>query len=468
MRPHRVVLAHAQERWVIYMATNAPTARKSVVSNVIKGSLGNLVEWYDWFVYASFSLYFAKVFFPADDRTVQLLAVTAVFAVGFLMRPLGSWLLGMYADRKGRRAGLTLAVTLMSCGSLMIGLIPGYDTIGIMAPVLLLVARLLQGLSVGGEYGSSATYLSEVATPGRRGFYSSFQYSSIIIGQLLALLTLIILQGTLSAEQMGAWGWRIPFFIGAAMGLIVLYLRRSMEESAQFLQSKSSPVKAESAGLRTLLRKYPRQVAAVMLLTAGGTIAFYTFTTYLLKYMVNTAGIPASVAARINFFALLVFLFMQPAMGALSDRIGRRKVLLVFAIGSVLGTVPILTLLGSTKNPWMAFLIMVVALAILSGYTACGAIIKAEMFPTHIRAVGVGLPYAIVGAVLGGTTESVALGFRAAGNESLFYWYVTAFALLTFVALLLMKKSFNANEIDTPIAADAALMDEQDLTARIR
>lgn len=430
------------------MSTIQPIARKRVVSNVVKGSLGNLVEWFDWFVYASFSLYFAKVFFPEGDSTVQLLAVTAVFAVGFLMRPLGSWLLGMYADRRGRRAGLTLAVGLMSGGSLMIGFTPGYETIGILAPISLLVARLLQGLSVGGEYGSSATYLSEVATPGRRGFYSSFQYSSIIIGQLLALATLMILQATLDAQQMGAWGWRIPFFIGAALGLVVLYLRRTMEESEQFLKSKTSESAVEPTGLRALILRYPRQVAAVMMLTAGGTIAFYTFTTYLLKYMVNTAGIPAETATKINFFALLGFLFMQPTMGWISDKIGRRKVLLVFATGSVLFTVPMMLLLGTTSNPWIAFLIMFFALAILSGYTACGAIIKAEMFPTHIRAVGVGLPYAIVRAVLGGTTESVALSFRAAGHESMFYWYVTGFAALTFVALLLMKKSFNANEID--------------------
>ncbi|NVM98472.1 MFS transporter [Arthrobacter sp. SDTb3-6] len=430
------------------MALPLMPPRRRVVSNVIKGSIGNLVEWYDWFVYASFSLYFASVFFPKGDATVQLLSTTAVFAVGFLMRPLGSWILGLYTDRRGRRAGLTLSVTLMSVGSLIVALIPGYDVIGLGAPALLLAARLLQGLSVGGEYGSSATYLSEIATPGRRGFYSSFQYSSIIVGQLLALLTLIGLQSALTAEQLHAWGWRVPFLVGAVLGLVVLWLRRSMDESAHFQAGRTRPPEGEATGLRALIRNHPRQLVAVMLLTAGGTIAFYTFTTYALKYMVNTAGISKPDAAMINFFALLVFLFMQPAMGALSDRIGRRRALLAFAIGAVLFTVPILAAMGHTRNPWAAFLLMVAALAILSGYTACGAIVKAEMFPTHVRAVGVGLPYAIVGAVLGGTTESVALGLKAAGHEGLFGWYVTGFAALTLIALIMMKGSFTRNTID--------------------
>lgn len=211
-----------------------PHKKPGVVANVVRGCLGNLVEWYDWFVYASFSIYFAASFFPEGNLTAQLLSTAVVFAVGFLMRPLGGWLLGLYADKFGRRSALTLSVTLMSFGSLAIALTPGYSSIGMLAPVILVAARLAQGLSVGGEFGSSATYLSEIATPRRRGFYSSFQYVSITVGQLSALLVMIVMQSLLTEAQMYAWGWRVPFVLGAIAGLVVMYLRRSMVESEHF------------------------------------------------------------------------------------------------------------------------------------------------------------------------------------------------------------------------------------------
>ncbi|MFI0799468.1 MFS transporter [Amycolatopsis lurida] len=279
---------------------------------MVRGCLGNLVEWYDWFVYASFSIYFAAGFFPEGNLTAQLLSTAVVFAVGFLMRPLGGWLLGLYADKFGRRAALTLSVTLMSFGSPAIALTPGYSSIGILAPVILVVARLAQGLSVGGEFGSSATYLSEIATPRRRGFYSSFQYVSITVGQLSALLVMIVMQSLLTEAQMYAWGWRVPFVLGAIAGLVVMYLRRTMVESEHFQRSATTGPPSRG-GLRVLLREHRRQVLAVLGLAIGGTVAFYTFTSYLQKYMVNTAGIPKPTASLIGFAALFLFIFMQPS-----------------------------------------------------------------------------------------------------------------------------------------------------------
>lgn len=426
-----------------------PHKKPGVVANVVRGCLGNLVEWYDWFVYASFSIYFAASFFPEGNLTAQLLSTAVVFAVGFLMRPLGGWLLGLYADKFGRRSALTLSVTLMSFGSLAIALTPGYSSIGMLAPVILVAARLAQGLSVGGEFGSSATYLSEIATPRRRGFYSSFQYVSITVGQLSALLVMIVMQSLLTEAQMYAWGWRVPFVLGAIAGLVVMYLRRSMVESEHFQRSAGSPSRG---GLRVLLREHRRQVLAVLGLAIGGTVAFYTFTSYLQKYMVNTAGIPKPTASLIGFAALFLFIFMQPVAGALSDRWGRRPVMFGFSVGGMLLTVPIMTLVGRTGNPWVAFLLMITAMIFLSGYTALSAIIKAEMFPTNVRALGVGLPHALATAVFGGLSEPIALALKQAGHESVFFWWVTGCIGLTFVATLVVREPSRDSSLEVEVS----------------
>ncbi|MBQ0926839.1 MFS transporter [Saccharopolyspora endophytica] len=416
----------------------AVRSERRVIGNVVRGSIGNLIEWYDWYAYTAFSVYFAATFFPKGDSTAQLLNTAAVFAVGFLMRPLGGWMLGRYADRFGRRAALTLSVTLMAFGSLIIALTPGYDSIGLAAPLLLVAARLLQGLSVGGEYATSATYLSEVATEGKRGFYSSFQYVTLVSGQLVALGVQIILQQVLAEEQMDAWGWRIPFVIGAIGALVVLWLRRGMDETESYKSSSESG--AEQGTVKALLQ-YPRECLLVVGLTLGGTVAFYTYTTYLQKYMVNTGGIDKPTAAWINFFALLAFGVLQPLAGALSDRIGRRKLLMFFGISGTLLTVPLMTVLGGTQNPFAAFLLMMGGLIIVTGYTSINAIVKAELFPTNIRALGVGLPYALTVAIFGGTSEYVALWLKQAGMESVFFYYVSGCVLISLLVYLRMRET---------------------------
>jgi MHS family alpha-ketoglutarate permease-like MFS transporter len=416
---------------------DAPRAR-SVAGNVIRGSLGNLIEWYDWYAYAAFSIYFAGVFFPSGSPTAQLLNTAGIFAIGFLIRPLGGWLLGWYADRSGRRAALTLSVTMMGVGSLGIAVLPGYAQIGALAPILLVVLRLLQGLSLGGEYGTSATYLSEVATPHRRGFYSSFQYVTLTSGQLLALGVQIILQQVLTSEQLHAWGWRIAFVIGAAAAVTVMWLRRTMDESDSF---KLAASEGGTRGSLRVLLSYPRECLTVVGLTLGGTIAFYTFTTYMQKFMINTAGLPKEQVTWINFVALIIFVGIQPLIGALSDRIGRRPILIAFGIGATLCTVPLLSAVSHAGSALSAFGLMLIGLVIVSGYTSINAVVKAELFPARIRALGVGLPYALTVAIFGGTTEYVALGLKNIGHESWFFFYVAGCGLISLLVYVFMGES---------------------------
>src|SRR5258705_6381 len=289
------------------------------------------------------------------------------------MRPVGGWLMGRYADRHGRRAALSLSVLLMCAGSLLIALTPSYGTIGVAAPVLLVLARLLQGLSVGGEYGASATYLSEMAGRQLRGFYSSFQYVTLIGGQLIALGVLLVLQRQLSPHALEQWGWRIPFAIGGALAVAALWLRRGLDETASFEAVRSERAMSSAGARRTPMRellRHRRQIATVVGLTAGGTVAFYTFTTYAQKFLVNTAGFSRAAATQVSALTLLAFMLVQPLVGYLSDRVGRRPVLISFGVLGTLGTVPLLTALGATRTEPRAFALLMAALLAVSGYTA--------------------------------------------------------------------------------------------------
>ncbi|NEW39077.1 MFS transporter [Nocardia cyriacigeorgica] len=456
------------------MTTTQAGGERRVVANVLRGSIGNLVEWYDWYVYAAFSVYFAKAFFPDGDPTAQLLSTAAVFAVGFIMRPIGGWALGRYADRFGRRSALTLSVTVMAAGSLMIALTPGFQTIGIAAPVLLLLARLLQGLSVGGEYATSATYLSEVASAGRRGFYSSFQYVTLVAGQLTALGVQIVLQQVLTSEQMHSWGWRIPFLIGACGAIVVMLLRRGMDESDSFKAVASSgdndadAAASSSRGSLRVLLQYPRECLLVVGLTMGGTVAFYTYTTYMQKFMINTSGISKDTVAWINFVALLFFVVLQPLAGGLSDRIGRRKLLIFFGVSGTLLTVPIMSVLAHTTNAFAAFGLMLTALVIITGYTSINAIVKAELFPTKIRALGVGLPYALTVAVFGGTAEMIALALKKADLEALYFFYVAGCIAISLITYYFMRETSAESTIDAEAAVGAGTTEPEPEMAAVR
>lgn len=415
--------------------SETPITTRQRIWAIVGASSGNLVEWFDFYVYSFCSLYFAHIFFPSGNPTTQLLQTAGIFAAGFLMRPIGGWIFGYIADRHGRKNSMLISVCMMCTGSLVIACLPGYATIGVWAPALLLLARLFQGLSVGGEYGTSATYMSEIAVEGRKGFYASFQYVTLIGGQLLALLTVVILQQLLSDEDLRQWGWRIPFALGAMLAVVALYLRRSLNET-----SKSETRHHKDAGSLNGLWKHRRAFLMVIGFTAGGSLSFYTFTTYMQKYLVNTAGMEHKTVSGLMTVALFVFMLLQPVIGALSDKIGRRSSMLIFSGLATICTVPILTLLQGVSQPGIAFVLVMLALVITSFYTAISGILKAEMFPAEVRALGVGLSYAVGNALFGGSAEYVALSLKAAGSEIAFFWYVSLMGAIALVVSLFLHR----------------------------
>ncbi|MBC7614763.1 MAG: MFS transporter [Pedobacter sp.] len=414
---------------------------------IFGGSIGNLVEWYDWYAYSAFAIYFSASFFPKENPTAQLLNTAGIFALGFLMRPLGGYIFGRLADRVGRKQSMTLSVLLMSFGSLLIALTPTYQAIGIIAPIVLLTARLLQGLSVGGEYGVSATYLSEMATKNRRGFYSSFQYVTLIGGQLLALAIQLALQKLfLSDAQLHDWGWRVPFAFGAILAIVALYLRKNLEETKAFENQKNHT--SNRKGTLKELLKHPKAVLTVIGLTLGGTLAFYTYTTYMQKFLVNTMHMSKEQSTLMSFATLFIFACLQPVFGALSDKIGRRPLLIGFGLAGTICTVPLLTLLSETTSQLQAFLLLMFALIIVSGYTSINAIVKAELFPAQIRALGVGLPYALTVAIFGGTAEYIALWLKDIQHENYYYWYISLCIFVSLLVYVLMKDTKENSELD--------------------
>lgn len=410
--------------------------RKKRIWAIVGASSGNLVEWFDFYVYSFFSLYFAHIFFPQGDTTTQLLQTAGVFAAGFLMRPIGGWLFGYIGDRHGRKKSMLISVCMMCFGSLVIACLPGYNSIGIAAPALLLLARMFQGLSVGGEYGTSATYMSEVALEGRKGFYASFQYVTLIGGQLAAVLTVVVLQFILTDQELRTWGWRIPFFLGAALAVVALWLRRSLDETSD----KQSREHRDAGSVIGLLRNHTKAFLMVLGFTAGGSLSFYTFTTYMQKYLVNTSGMDAKTASALMTGVLFVYMLLQPVIGGLSDKIGRRTSMMIFGAGAAICTVPILTLLQNVQSPGMAFGLIMLALLITSFYTSISGILKAEMFPPQVRALGVGLSYAVANAIFGGSAEYVALLMKHKGMETTFFWYVSAMGALAFLVSLLLHR----------------------------
>ncbi|RJQ81847.1 MFS transporter [Pseudonocardiaceae bacterium YIM PH 21723] len=401
---------------------------------VLAAAIGNGLEWFDWNVYAIFAVYFAPGFFPRGDPTVALLSTLAIFAVGFFFRPLGGLLLAAYADRHGRRNALTLATLIMAAGSLLIAVTPGYSSIGLAAPLLLLLARCAQGLSTGGEFSAAATYIAEIAPAGRRGLYGSVFYISVTVSTLFATLVAAVLTSVFGRDGVADWAWRLPFAFGALLGLYALYLRRRLPETEPF--TRSEPVARPTV---ELLRRHPAQVARMVGFTLGGTIAFYTFGVYLPTYAQKAAHIPAVPALWAAVAAQLVFLLVLPLVGSLSDRIGRRPLLLGTAGGTALLAVPAFGLLNGSA--WSLFLVMTAMLIVFAGYGAVSPSAKAEMFPTEVRAAGLGLPYALTVAIFGGTAPLVVESLAARGLASWFPWYIAVLCVISFGTVWSMRET---------------------------
>lgn len=402
-------------------------------------SIGNAVEWYDWYAYSFLAVYFAEQVFPtgAGNSLVPLLSTFAVFAVGFFMRPIGGLLMGAFADRRGRRAALTLTILLMGGGSLLVALTPTYAATGVLAPLVLVIARLVQGLSVGGEFAASTTFLVESAGPGRRGLFASFQYVSTTIGQLLASGTAALLAALLSDEQMGQWGWRVPFLIGALLSLLGLWIRRGAQETLP--QAAAHQQAAGRPGVFEALRRHPRQSLLICGITAGGTIAYYTWTTYLPTYAQVNAGFDKGDSLTVGTLSLAFFALLQPLGGMLSDRIGRKPLLLGFSLGFAVLAVPLLHLVTDAFASLL--LVQCAGMVLLTGYTAIAAAVNAEVFPARVRAAGIGFPYSLTVALFGGTAPYVGTWFQQAGHPDLFPWYVAALCLVSFVVYLTLPET---------------------------
>ncbi len=403
------------------------------IFSILVVSAGNLVEWFDFYIYSFCAIYFAPAFFPQGNTTTQLLNTAGIFAAGFFMRPLGAWFFGRLADRHGRRLATIVSALMMSGGSLAIAFLPTYASIGQLAPVLLLLARLIQGFSVGGEYGVSAAYLSEVAYDKHRGLFASFQPMTLICGQLLALVSMILLQHFLADAQLKEWGWRLLFLVGAGGALIVLWLRRSLQETTSEADRTD-----QHAGTLKGLWQHKRSCLTIIGLTASGSLTFYTFTTYMQKYLVNTVGLQPKLVSMLMLGAISLCLPLYPLYGALSDKIGRKAMMIIFSALTACVTLPLMSALAKTPNMYELFVLILLALMVMIFYTSIGGLLKAEMFPTSLRALGVSLPFALANALFGGTAEYIALWTKSLGIESSFYIYVTVVALISLCISLTM------------------------------
>ncbi|HEF9948486.1 TPA: MFS transporter, partial [Campylobacter coli] len=379
--------------------------RAKKIRSIVAASSGNLVEWFDFYIYAFTATYFAHTFSTSDNPIVQQINAFGVFAAGFFMRPIGSWLFGSLADKVGRKKSMVVSVVLMALGSFMIAALPSKDVVGDFAIILLLLARLIQGLSVGGEYGIAATYLSELATEGKRGFYSSFQYVTLIGGQLLAVASISIMLFFFSIDEMKDYAWRILFVVGGILALGSLLVRKVMNESATQIH------KHEDRGtLKALFTSSWKQFLMVLGITAGGSLAFYTITTYTKTFMENS-GMDKTLVNNLFLGALFILMIIQPLFGYIGDKIGHKRSLIIFCILAFVGIYPIFNLISSNaqSNASLVFILVVLLFIILSFYTSVAGIFKAKLFPEHVRALGTGLGYAISNAIFGGSAPWVAL-----------------------------------------------------------
>ncbi|WP_019221502.1 MFS family transporter [Bartonella senegalensis] len=413
--------------------TLAADDRKKRIFAIMASASGNLVEWYDFYIYSFTSIYFASQFFPSGGNVVtELLKSAGVFFIGFLMRPIGAWLFGFIADRYGRKRSMLISIFMMCSGSFLIAILPTYETLGVTAAILLLLIRMMQGLSAGGEYGTAATYMSEVALKKHRGFFASFQSGTLITGQLIASFIIFVLALYLNEDQLKAWGWRIPFVIGGCGAVVAIYLRRSLPETT----TKESRSQRNTGSLKELFTKHSKAFIIIALFASGGSLTFYTCTTYMQKYLITTTGFDKHTATTIMTVALFIFILFQPLAGILADKIGTKTLLIIWSVLSAVFTFPGLSIIGNTNSPWIALSVIIGMLAIMSMYTSISGVVKSAMFPASVRALGVSLSHAIGNALFGGSAESVALGLKNMGHESLFYFYITGVMIIAFIALL--------------------------------
>jgi MFS transporter, MHS family, alpha-ketoglutarate permease len=416
----------------------APVARKQSARAIFAGSIGNTLEWFDWSVYTAFAIYFSKQFFPADNDTASLLATFAVFAVGFALRPLGGWAIGVYSDRYGRRNALTITIVMMGGSSLLISVLPTYSTIGILAPILMTVLRMLQGLSVGGEYGAATTFLAESAPAGRRGFYGSFLFVSIAAGLLAASAMAWAMTHLMPREALEAWGWRIPFFIGGCGAIIGFWMRRNVAETEAFEKLR----RRGRIERRSLLWTWTHHRSAVLRLvgiSVLGAFSFYLFIIFMPIYAISHVGAVPTEAFAASTASIAIFMISQPFFGSLSDRFGRRPQLIVFAAAYLLFLYPVVTSLSA--GFWSMLLVECFGLLTYALYSSIAPSIMTELFSTEVRGVGIGTAYNLVVALLGGTTPYLMTWLQSIHQEGWFLGYVCAGAAVSLITYWRMPET---------------------------
>jgi metabolite-proton symporter len=411
--------------------------RKSKIWSVIRVSSGNFLEMYDFMVFGYYASAIGKAFFPSGNPFVSLMLSLMTFGAGFLMRPLGAIVLGAYTDRHGRRAGLLLTLGLMSVGIFSIACVPGYTTIGLFAPLLVLIGRLLQGFSAGMELGGVSVYLSEIATPGHKGFYVSWQSGSQQVAVMFAALVGVVLNSKLPPEKMTAWGWRVPLLLGCVIIPFLFRLRRSLQETDEFIARKHRPSTSEI--LRSLKANWGIVVIGTMMVTMT-TVSFYMITAYTPTFG-NTV---LHMAARDSLIVTLCVgasnLFWLPVMGALSDRVGRRPLLLVFTILMLVTAYP--AMLWLVREPTFARLLAVeLWLSFLYGsYNGAMVVFLTEIMPIDVRTSGFSLAYSLATAVFGGFTPAISTYLiHLTGNRAIPGLWLSFAAACGIVAALLAR-----------------------------
>lgn len=421
--------------------TVRPPTRGASGRALIGGTIGNFVEWYDWSVYGFFSPYFAKQFFPGSE-TAATLSTLVVFAISFFMRPVGAAVLGVYADRHGRKHGMTLTILLMALGSLLIAVGPTYGAVGVVAPIVLILGRLLQGFSTGGEFGTSASFLVEWARPGRRAFAGSFQQVSVCLGILLASLSATVLTRVLDDQALGSWGWRLPFALGAVIGLIGLYIRRRLEEPEAFRRLERTGGRAERP-MAQMARDHRRGAWFIFGISIAGSLVTYMWLTYMPVYAALVGDVDKADAQLANTVSLAFFVVILPFAGLLSDRVGRRPTMLVYAAAFVVLPFPLMSVLGDSFTS--VFVVEIVGMAFLALNHSNLAAVFAEMFPPRIRTIGIALPYAISNAIFGGTAPNVMQFFGGKGILWAVPLYVSVCALITGAFVFTMPETRTAD-----------------------
>lgn len=419
----------------------APAAQRQSRAKTLMGAgVGNALEWFDWNIYAIFAAFFATQFFDSSDPISALLSTLAVFAVGFVARPFGGLVFGWISDRKGRRAAMTLSVAAAAGGSFAIGLSPTYGSIGVGASVILLVARLVQGLAHGGELPSAQTYIAEAAPAGRRGLWASLIYFSGTLGVIAGTGLGAVLTVLLDGDQMASWGWRIPFILGGFFGLYALVMRRRMAETEVFEEDVAGHgATRQREPLWPAILRHRKQALQVVGMTVGVTIVYYAWAISAPQYAISSRGVDPTGALWAGLLANLVFIAALPLWGALSDRIGRKPVLLISLGGLIVAIFPLNAIVG--ESPVQLGIAMALALVLIAAAASIVPAVYAELFPTHIRTVGVGVPYSVAVAAFGGTAPYLQTWLGETVGTAWFNGYVVLMLLISLAVVVSLPET---------------------------